>query len=246
MGPSNFEDIVKAKAKNGVESKFWEWCSGSSTLSARARTREISHLPPIDYRYGWNMSRPEQQKTLMSGLIAARVTTLFVAPNCAPWGSQTRSMPAETLAAKRDEETIFLTFLCAACFVQVLLGCNYIIENSGYSDIFEKSPLAGLRSLKFFMALLDQCMVGGQLEGQAIRKRTHFQSFKALNRVHITCDRSHKHLNLRGCGRAACSAQYPQEECDRILDDCSTRFRELRKGGETILQHYPKLALKTS
>lgn len=98
-------------------------------------------------------------------------------------------------------------------------GWNYIIENSGYSDIFEQGPLRGLRTLKFIMVFLDQCMVGGQLEGQFIRKRTHFQASKALSRLHIMCDRGHKHLNLRGCGRAACSAQYPEEECDRILDD---------------------------
>ena len=29
--------------------RIWELCSGSSILSARARQRNISHLPPVDY-----------------------------------------------------------------------------------------------------------------------------------------------------------------------------------------------------
>ena len=31
----------------------WELCSGSSVLSAAAKRTDVSHLPPVDYRYGW-------------------------------------------------------------------------------------------------------------------------------------------------------------------------------------------------
>ena len=93
------------------------------------------------------------------------------------------------------------------------------MENSGYSDIYEKSPLKPLRDLPYALALLDQCQVGGELENEKIRKRTHFQSNTEMQHLHITCKGGHKHLHLRGKGRAASSAQYPEGECKRIMQD---------------------------
>ena len=110
-------------------------------------------------------------------------------------------------------------FLAVACFFQFLLGRRYIVENSGYSDIYDKSPLKPLRDLPYALALLDQCQVGGELENEKIRKRTHFQSNTEMKHLHITCKGGHKHLHLRGKGRAASSAQYPEGECRRIMQD---------------------------
>ena len=93
------------------------------------------------------------------------------------------------------------------------------MENSGYSDIFTKSPLCGLRSLPFHLALLDQCAVGGQVGDQVVRERTHFQSSHEMHHLHVQCPGGHQHLHLRGRRRAATSARYPVEECRKILAD---------------------------
>ena len=129
-------------------------------------------------------------------------------------------MPPDALAAKRGLETPFLEFLAVCCFIQILLGRRYLLENPAYSDIFTKSPLQHLRDMNYFLDPLDQCAVGGMLEGQFIRKRTHFQCSNELHHLHVQCPGTHKHLHLRGEGRAASSAQYTQEECERILADC--------------------------
>ena len=57
------------------------------------------------------------------------------------------------------------------------------------------------------------------LEGQHIRKRTHLQSSHELHHVNIQCPGGRPHLYLRGGGRAASSAKYPDEECRRIMMD---------------------------
>ena len=57
------------------------------------------------------------------------------------------------------------------------------------------------------------------LEGKYIRKRTHFQSSHRLHHLNVLCSRDHEHLNLKGGGRAGSSAQYPEDECRRIVAD---------------------------
>jgi len=68
--------------------------------------------------------------------------------------------------------------------------------------------------------MLDQCAVGGMLEGQYIRKRSQFQSDMNLKNVDTQCPGGHQHLHLRGHGRTAAAAQYTEEECRRICLDC--------------------------
>ena len=142
-------NLVEASKQAGIPSTagLWEWYSGSSSLSKKAKKLEVRHHPPIDYRYGWNLSDVSHQLQLLRSLLTYGTDCLLASPNCAPWGNDSRSASEEQRSARRAHETSTLTFLTIACFFQVLLGRKYIIENSAYSDIFEKSPLQGLRDL---------------------------------------------------------------------------------------------------
>ena len=56
INPRRFDDLNKEVIQQPSKShcaKLWEICSGSSSLSARARQKRVPHLPPIDLRYGW-------------------------------------------------------------------------------------------------------------------------------------------------------------------------------------------------
>ena len=178
----------------------------------------VVHLPPVDYRYGWDIAREQDQQQLLFGLLAIGTETSFAAPNCSPWGNQTRGLP--DVQERRAREEPSLTFLAMCCYLQMLMGRRYIVENSGYSDIFEHSALVALRKLQYHMSTLDQCACNGKLEDQFIRKRSHFQSSHPAPALQILCPGGHKHLQLRGGGRAASAAQYPAEECRRILESC--------------------------
>ena len=96
-----------------------------------------------------------------------------------------------------------------------------MIENPAGSDIFTDSPLARLRDdkLNFSLSTLDQCACGGQIDGQFIRKRTHFQCSHKMHHLDALCPGGHTHLHLVGGHRAASSAVYPEAECKRILQD---------------------------
>mgnify|MGYP003329365427 CR=1 FL=1 len=114
--------------------ELWEWYSGSSSLSTRCREKEVPHGPPIDYRYGWNLSKAEHQEKLLNVLVKEEVETLFASPNCSPWGNNSRSGTPDVRKEKRSLETSNLVFLTVACFVQVLLNKKYIIEKTFYKN----------------------------------------------------------------------------------------------------------------
>ena len=122
-------------------------------------------------------------------------------------------------------------FLAVCCFIQHLRGLTYLLENSAFSDIFLKSPLAVLRDLPHHVAQLDQCAVGGMLEGQPIKKSTHFQSNESVEPLECRCPGGHKHYNLRGGTRAAASAKYPDGECLKILATCGSADGVSEGGG---------------
>ena len=107
---------VRSPALCEPKVKIWELFSGSASLSNYVRSKQVSHLPPIDYRYGWNLADRNHQKLVLEALLTVGVSTLFASPNCAPWGANARSSPPEVRNAKRAEETITLQFLAVACF----------------------------------------------------------------------------------------------------------------------------------
>ena len=49
--PEKYEATVVSQDEPGIT--LWELCSGSGALSAEARERRVSHLPPVDMRYQW-------------------------------------------------------------------------------------------------------------------------------------------------------------------------------------------------
>ena len=89
------------------------------------------------------------------------------------------------------------------------------------------------------MSLLDQCACGGMLEGEFIRKRTHFQSNHPLHHLEKRSPGNHTHLNLRGKDRAASAAQYPIEECKRIVAEGLTPY-DAPEGGRIHLSEFFK------
>ena len=64
--PEKFEKQV---INTSVSKTFWEWYSGSSSLSHYGKETEVPHHPPIDYRYGWNLSLRAHQLILLFRLL---------------------------------------------------------------------------------------------------------------------------------------------------------------------------------
>ena len=194
-----------------------------------------SHTTPpliIDYRYGWNLSKVAHQLQLFFSLLKFGTDCLFAAPNCAPWGNDSRAVSEAQRVERRASETSTLQFLAVACIFQFLLGRKYIIENSAYSDIFDKSALAGLRDLPHFLALYDHCSSGPNENGEFVRKRIPFQSNHVLHHLQKLCPGGHVHTHLRGKGRAASAALYPDAECALILQDATLPSSMPDKGGK--------------
>ena len=81
--PERFDKLDREVAQQSSRSqrpKLWELCSGSSALSARAKKTGVPHLPPVDYRYGWNTQRRRDQTLILYGILIIGVSCVHAAP----------------------------------------------------------------------------------------------------------------------------------------------------------------------
>ena len=109
-------------------------------------------------------------------MLSSDIRTVFLSPNSSPWGNHICGIFADRLALKHDAETPRLATFAAVAFLQHLKGNRYSFESSAFADIFTHSPCKYLTEITFHISTLDKCACEGMLEGQKIRKRTHFQS----------------------------------------------------------------------
>ena len=89
VGPMLFGNRLQMESlgfRPGESTQLWEWMAGSATLSAMARTRQISHLPPIDHRWGWHIGNADIQEKLLYAQLIYGTDVLFAAPTCTPRG----------------------------------------------------------------------------------------------------------------------------------------------------------------
>jgi hypothetical protein len=69
---------------------------------------------------------------------------------------------------------------------------------------------------------LISALVAENLKEKQLRNVPIFKTNQPFHHLQMLCKGGHKHLNLRGHGRAASSAQYPTEECRRIMLEAIT------------------------
>ena len=171
----------------------------------------------------------------MHGILVVGVQCVVAAPNCALWGNMTANMRKDLLQLRRDKEEPGLRFLGLVCFLQHLLGRNFILESSGASKIFEKSSLSILGDLGLQETKLDQCMFDAAQDEIPVKKSTKFVSNWALKNMDVRCDKGHDHQRLRGQGqfgsRTAAAAQYPTKLCNVILDNITSSSRPAQQDG---------------
>ena len=162
---------------SGVSSVMWEWMAGSGRLSASARVNEVTHLPPIDYRWGGNnLGHWYHQLIVLWNLLIFPVDVLFASPTCTPWGSNAHQWTLEERTSQRNQEGLTLKFLAVAFFIQMLTGRAWMLEQPAGSDLFRASAMSsiiGNENLgKTHSYSFDQCMLGAHSEGAPAKKRT--------------------------------------------------------------------------
>ena len=125
MGTEKLADIGEMTDRGyqpGVASTLWEFMAGSGRLSATARAQKITHLPPLDYRWGVNLGHWWHQVVVLWQLLVFPVDVAWGSPTCTPWGANARQWPQEQRTQQRDQESLTLQFLTIIFFVQTLLG----------------------------------------------------------------------------------------------------------------------------
>ena len=203
---------------------MWETCAGSGKLSARARSRDVSHLPPVDYRWGWDLGRARDQLISLWLLLCCGCRTLFCSPTCTPWSANSKAWEADTREHQRGLENMSVQFVTVMCLLQAILGRWYMVENPTPSDIFRKSALGELQKngLEHYQYSLDQCMYGAEMERCAVKKATTLLTNRKTGGLTTKCSKDHLHIQLRGSnGQGARTAQagvFPDKLCDTLIE----------------------------
>ena len=87
-GLSSHSSLKRFRPKGDQPAELWEIMAGSGALSAGARSKQMTHLPPIDHRWGWHVGRYADQLRLLILQVLIGCGTLFASPSCHPWGRQ--------------------------------------------------------------------------------------------------------------------------------------------------------------
>ena len=126
-----------------------------------------------------------------------------------------------------------MQFVTVLCFLQLLLGNTYVLEQPKGSDMLKESPVAALRdqNLTHFITTIDQCAFDAVIGESYIKKSTDLLSNCDVNATsqalfpeqRLQCDGSHTHLHLRGKNQQGQSlttvaAVYPKKMCSWLLD----------------------------
>ena len=246
---SSIHEMTCRGLQLGVSSTLWEWMAGSGRLSATARTNEVTHLPPLDYRWGINLGHWYHQLIVLWYLLLFPVDVLFASPTCTPWGSNARQWTTEERTRQRTQESLTLQFLAVVFLVQMLLGRAWMLEQPAGSDMFRASAmnvLIGNEGLdKTYSHVFDQCMLGAQSEGTPVKKHTGLTSNRPFHSSPPQCDGSHQHCVLRGSdgggSRTAQAAVYPQPMCDLLISEMQAISDEIRSEGRAAEIHVQRL-----
>ena len=145
---------------------MWEWTAGSAHLSATARDQGVSHLPPIDHRWGFHLGRTCDQERLLYSCLVHGTDCLFAAPTCTPWGGHARSWDRAKRHHERLHQSCTLQLLGMSCVIQMVLGRTFVIENPHRSDLWSDSALQHLTGHGIQLSTFDQCMYGAEIDGQ--------------------------------------------------------------------------------
>ena len=225
-GPQELGDEAVMKElgfEKGCRTQLWELMAGSAKLSATARKEEVSHLPPVDHRWGFHVGRFADQLRLLYVFLVYGCEVLFASPTCTPWGSNSRSWDKGKLRRERAAEGLTLQFLTLLCFLQVVMRRSYLIENSKGSDMFRESPISHLKheTLQHSITSFDQCAFGAMVDGGFIKKGTDVLSSEPMPEVDLQCPGGHAHVPLQGSNktgaRTAQAAVYPEGLCHAFL-----------------------------
>ena len=95
---------------------LWEFFAGSGKLSALGRAREVPHLPPVDYRWGYDVRTLKHQLYILYAYLVYGCWVLFASPNCTPWGNNARQWSADSRRERRRAEGLSLQFMTMLCF----------------------------------------------------------------------------------------------------------------------------------
>ena len=231
--PDNIESWMSSAANRGLRFQAWEWFSGSGRLSLCLLLANIVVGPPIDYRYGWDVSYAPHQELLQKCQAEFQPVHLFASPSWNQWTEHSAVKDKHLRDVERRNDLPSLQYLSEVMGVQHLQNRGFTVEQPLGSAMFKESPLGRLRELDGVRtARLDQCMFGAQDDLlNPLRKATCLLTNRKWHRVLKRCGghRGKAHGTatgrVHGCSRSDLATVFPKRLCQALAQDFWVGFR---------------------
>ncbi|CAE7404059.1 unnamed protein product, partial [Symbiodinium necroappetens] len=219
--PDNIESWMSSASNRGLRFQAWEWFSRSGRLSLCLPLANIVVGPPIDYRYGWDVSYAPHQELLQKCQAEFQPVHLFASPSWNQWTEHSAVKDKHLRDVERRGDLPSLQYLGEVMNIQHLQNRGFTVEQPLGSAMFKESPLSRLRDLDGVRtARLDQCMFGAQDELlNPLRKATCLLTNRKWHRVLKRCGghrgRAHGTATGRvhGCSRSDLATVFPKRLC---------------------------------
>eukprot|EP00959_Pyramimonas_sp_CCMP1952_P359053 7518188-Pyramimonas_sp.AAC.1 len=154
----------------------------TSGVSYHAYRAHLIVLPPVDYRYGWDLHQEDHQQQFLELYHAFRKKFTMLELYCRPWSQSNKNTEPTELEHRRNLGRPLLSWTAKVVAPEVeRTGGQLVLENPSKSAIWSQSDLVHLPELftsELHDNLTDQCAHGAwsvDLE-LPIRKRTIFKS----------------------------------------------------------------------
>ncbi|CAE7471514.1 unnamed protein product, partial [Symbiodinium necroappetens] len=231
--PDNIESWMSSAANRGLRFQAWEWFSGSGRLSLCLLLANIVVGPPIDYRYGWDVSYAPHQELLQKCQAEFQPVHLFASPSWNQWTEHSAVKDKHLRDVERRGDLPSLQYRSEVMNIQHLQNRGFTVEQPLGSAMFKESPLCRLRELDGVRtARLDQCMFGAQDELlYPLRKATCLLTNRKWHRVLKRCGghRGKAHGTatgrVHGCSRSDLATVFPKRLCQALAQDFWVGFR---------------------
>ena len=217
---------------------LWTWFSGSSNLAAHMcdAPYHCMCLPPVDLRYGWDISLKSHQLLLLKlDDLFKPVCTTFE-PRCKFWSIAGSKRDPSVTHSNRTLEQPMLSFVTK--YIQVIHNDRRLwwCENPKTSAIWTESPLIKLDFITYpdsaekdlCNGITAMCAHSDKPDGNRSKKLSRMRGTVRLSKTKRVCDCKLAHEILQGkdpetglnwtAGAAAYSHKFCCNLCKDILD----------------------------
>ena len=142
--PANAMEFIDRLSKTirGIKPHFQEVMSGTARLTSVVFREGLRVMPPLDYRYGWDLSCLHHQRLASNMRKTFGLPVVYYSPTCRPWSIASNSQDPDVRWHERQLQMPTLEWLRDEFKDAVKLGNDCLFESPLSSAMWQQSPIS--------------------------------------------------------------------------------------------------------